>query len=233
MRTTHLLGWTLLMLPAIVLSCTGGIETQIEGDQQRDCTDGEDNDGDGDVDCDDTGCWGWSFCGGGDDDVGDDDTADDDADDDVGDDDTAGSGWELCVNEFMATNSITIADDTGAYVDWIELHNLTGDPIALDGYSLTDDLSEPDRHVLDGGLTLPAHDYIVLWADGMPELGSTHLGFRLSAEGEEVGLYDPDGHAVNTMVYDPQVTDWSAARMPDGSLTWEIDTSPTPGESNE
>jgi len=87
--------------------------------------------------------------------------------------------------------------------------------------------------VLDGGMTLPADGYLLLWADGTPDAGAAHLGFRLSAEGEEIGLYDPDGHAINTMTYDQQVTDWSAARMPDGSLTWEIDTSPTPGALNE
>jgi len=228
MRAMSVLRCSLLLPTAILWSCTGGIEAEIEGDKQQECTDGEDNDGDGSVDCDDTGCWGWPFCGG-DDDTGDDDTADDD----VSDDDTAGSEWDLCVNEFMASNSLTVADDTGEYPDWLELHNLTDSAIELDGYSVTDNLSDPDKHVLGGGLVLPAGGYLLLWADGLSGVGPDHLGFKLAAEGEEVGLYGPEGQAINTLTYDEQVTDWSAARMPDGSLTWEIDTSPTPGASNE
>ncbi len=169
--------------------------------------------------------------------VGDDDdaTADDDdtlpGDDD--DDDSVPDGWEACINEFMAANSLTIPDDTGAYPDWVELHNLTDADVSLAGWGISDDLDDPFAHVLDDALFIPAGGYLLLWADGMPELGERHLGFRLASDGEELGLYRPSGQAVNTLVYDPQVTDWSAARMPDGSMDWQIDTSPTPGQANE
>ena len=64
-------------------------------------------------------------------------------------------------------------------------------------------------------------------------MGERHLRARGSAAGEGLGLYRIAGEAVTTLVYDPQVTDWCAGRMPDGGLTWEIDTSPTPGQTNE
>ena len=174
-----------------------------------------------------------------DDDVADDDSADDDATDDddddtVDDDDSASFAWELCINEFMAANATTIPDDTGVYVDWIELFNMTAEDVDLAGFTITDDLDEPDKHVLAAGLVVPAHGYLLLWADGMPELGLDHMGFSLAREGEELGLYDPNGTVLNHLEYEEQATDWSAARMPDGELDgWIIDATPTPGQANE
>ena len=173
-----------------------------------------------------------------DDDAADDDSAgDDDAtgdDDTADDDDSASFAWELCINEFMAANATTIPDDTGVYVDWIELYNMTDEAVDLAGFTITDNLDDPDKHVLGASLSVPGHGYLLLWADGMPELGLEHLGFSLAREGEELGLYDPDGTVLNRLEYDEQATDWSAARMPDGELDgWVIDATPTPGQANE
>jgi hypothetical protein len=209
---------------ALCCGCVGGISTPIEGVERDECLDGLDNDGDAMIDCDDVDCAGWDVCGGADDD-----------DDTVGpddDDDTAGSEWDVCINEFMASNSLTIPDETGAYPDWIELHDLGGNGVDLDGWSISDNLDNPEKHGL-GAVTIPAGGYLLLWADSMPELGERHLSFSLTAEGEELGLYRPDGSAVNTLQYEQQVTDWSAARMPDGSLEWVIDETPTPGQEND
>src|SRR6185503_16434557 len=37
----------------------------------------------------------------------------------------------VILNEFMASNTSTIADPQGEYDDWIELHNLTDQPVNL------------------------------------------------------------------------------------------------------
>jgi len=223
-----------MVLVAVVLllsplpSCTGEMDDE-EGDRAGECTDGEDNDGDGKTDCDDPGCEVWTDC------VSDDDDDDDAADDDADDDDSAAfMGWDLCINEFMAANATTIPDETGAFPDWIELYNLGPDEVPLGGYTISDDLDEPSKHELSSELTLPPYGYLLLWADGMPDLGANHLGFQLGRDGEEIGLYHPSGSVINHLEYDEQATDWSAARIPDGELdAWVIDTTPTPGQSNE
>ncbi|MDP7114842.1 MAG: lamin tail domain-containing protein, partial [Myxococcota bacterium] len=167
-----------------------------------------------------------------DDATGDDDSAGDDDDDD--DDDSASFAWELCINEFMAANATTIQDDTGVFTDWIELYNMTDEDVDLAGFTITDNLDNPDKHVLAAPLTVPARGHLLLWADGLPDVGAEHLGFQLAREGEELGLYDPTGTVLNHLEYDEQATDWSAARMPDGELDgWVIDATPTPGLSNE
>lgn len=77
----------------------------------------------------------------------------------------------------------------------------------------------------------PGH-YIVLWADGRPEKGLTHLDFRLSRSGEFVGLYDADGITLDTVKFGAQSEDVSYGRFTDGNAEWQQLSSPSPGASN-
>lgn len=71
----------------------------------------------------------------------------------------------------------------------------------------------------------------MLFADDDEEEGPAHLNFNLSAAGEELGLYDPDGDPVDRLTFDALAADISVARVPDGSDTWQVTDSPT-GASN-
>ena len=207
----------MLTIPLMVpLSCKPTVSSG-EGADSSQCVDGVDNDVDGLTDCADPGCSVWTVCQG-----------------DSGSPTDTGMGPvdnpDLCINEFMASNTMTIDDGSETFPDWIELYNLSGDDIDLSGYFITDDLSTPDRQEL-GDLTLPAHGYLFLWASGTPEAGEEHLEFKLEKNGEEIGIYTPEGRAINKLTYGEQAPDVSAARMPDGG-DWYFDSSPTPGESN-
>lgn len=218
MRRSPVLAPMIAMLPFAGLAACAAEGVSGEGSSAAECQDAADNDGDGLVDCEDPGCSAWPSCEG----AGDDDDSEEPG------------NWDLCVNEFMASNGVTIADDGGQYPDWIELFNLTSDVVPLGGYTITDDLGEPDKHALAADLSLPASGHLLLWADNLPELGSAHLGFQLAREGGDIGLYSPAGAPINHLHYDEQATDWSAARIPDGAIdSWVIDTTPTPGEANE
>src|SRR4051812_21213381 len=50
----------------------------------------------------------------------------------------AGLRAEPVINEIMAANSITLADEDGAYSDWIELRNPDATAADLTGWYLTD-----------------------------------------------------------------------------------------------
>ena len=213
-----------LAVPFCMLtSCEPSLQSPAEGDEPGQCSDEEDNDGDGTVDCADADCADEAECAGDDDD----DTGDDD-DDDV----TVEECTIICVNEFQASNATTVTDASGAYPDWFELYNLTDEDIVLDGYSVTDDLGDPAKFVLDGGLVLPAGGWLLLWADGDVDQGDDHLSFRLDRGGEQIGVYDPDGEPLDGLEYGHQETDISEARIPDGGEDWETTTAPTPGGTN-
>lgn len=130
------------------------------------------------------------------------------------------------ITELMADNETTIEAPSGGWPDWIELHNPNEFPLSLEGWTVTDALTEPGRHVL-GGLSIDADGTLLLWADGAPERGPDHLSFALDAEGEAFGLYAPDGRAVDGLRFGPQAPDVSLLRSADG---WTLLRPATPGE---
>lgn len=218
-----------LTLFGFLASCESKVE---EGATEAECSDAVDNDDDGLLDCDDPGCAeGWEICGG-DTDADADGDADGDTDSDTDTDADADFTAVVIINEFMASNASTVADLNGAYPDWIELYNLSDEPIDLLGYTMTDNLEEPEKHEFTASIVLPANGWLLLFADGDTKEGAEHVGFNLARDGEDIGIYDPQGRAHDLVNYGSQATDWSAARFPDGTGAFQIDESPTVAESN-
>lgn len=141
----------------------------------------------------------------------------------------------LVVNEFMAANDATLADEAGDFDDWIELHNTGLVSLDVGGMYLTDDLSEPLKWRLPDGTVVPGGGYLLIWADDEPQEGPTHANFTLKAGGEAVALFDKDlfGNAqVDALTFGPQTTDVSYGRATDGDEAWTTFSAPTPGWSN-
>jgi len=127
----------------------------------------------------------------------------------------------LVVNEFMADNDNVIEDpdEPLAYEDWLEIYNAGDQAATLDGMYLTDNLFLPTKFALPLGLVVPAGGHLLFWADLEPLQGPTHLGFRLAAAGEEIGLYDSDARGnlpIDTLTFGLQLLDVSEGRCPDG-----------------
>jgi hypothetical protein len=96
---------------------------------------------------------------------------------------------QIVINEFMATNSSAVNDPNfDESADWVELYNTTAAPVLLNGYYLTDNLSDTLKWALPSGTTIPGFGFLLIWADGMDT--GLHTNFRLSSLGEEIGLYD-------------------------------------------
>jgi hypothetical protein len=140
----------------------------------------------------------------------------------------------LYINEFMAANNATITDEFGEYEDWVELYNAGEQPINLVGMYLSDDSREPDKWQIPN-VEIPPFGFIVFWADADEGQGALHTNFRLSASGEEIGLFDTDenGNAtIDWISYGQQKADMSYGRYPDGSEQFEVFSTPTPGVKN-
>jgi len=141
------------------------------------------------------------------------------------------------INEFMASNSTTIADEYGEYDDWIELYNYGTDTVNIAGFYITDSLPKSMKHQFPAGYALtkiPPSGFLLLWADNDTlQDGIRHLKFKLSAHGEQIGLYAPDGITpIDTLTFGQQITDISYGRYPNGNSTWMYFNFPTPGASN-
>ena len=142
------------------------------------------------------------------------------------------------INEFMASNTGTIRDPaTGHYEDWFELYNGGTNQIDLTGYTLTDSLTNTTKFVIPPGTLIPPGGFLMVWADETTEAntpgGDLHVNFKLSLQGEELGLFALDGSVVDAFAFEPQTNNISMGRFPDGAeppfLSMET---PTPGEPN-
>jgi len=141
-----------------------------------------------------------------------------------------GATGPIAINEFVASNQAGLIDDAGGTPDWIELFNTSAAEVSLDGWFVSDDVGNPERHPL-AGLTVPGDGYLLLFASGDVAIGDDHLGFKLSAGGEEVVLSSADG-IVDATAYSVQTPDVAMARIPDGTGDW-AEADPTPGATNE
>lgn len=123
----------------------------------------------------------------------------------------------VVINEFMASNNGIVQDEAGENEDWIELYNTTASDVDLSGYFITDNPDNLTKFVFPEGTILKANEYLLIWADEDQEQGSLHANFKLSAGGESIILLDKQQMIIDSVVYQQQVTNQSAARIPNGS----------------
>jgi len=143
----------------------------------------------------------------------------------------------LAVNEFMASNSNSMQDPQGQYDDWVEIHNYGPDAIDLGGMYLTDDLSVAVKwQVPDNDpavTTILAGGYLLIWTDNDTTDAGLHASFRLSAGGEEIGLFDSDGVTlIDSIVFGKQTADVSYGRYPDADEGLRFFGFPSPEAEN-
>ncbi|MCB0707712.1 MAG: CotH kinase family protein [Saprospiraceae bacterium] len=138
---------------------------------------------------------------------------------------------ELYINELMASNSNTIADPFGEYDDWLELYYAGSDLLFIGGYYLSDNPAEPNKWSLPD-IFLEPGEFLILWIDGDNDTqGDEHTSFKLSADGETIGLYDGGLNLIDGLTYPSLNSDQAYGRIPDGTGPFEL-VMPTPGATN-
>jgi hypothetical protein len=144
----------------------------------------------------------------------------------------------VSINEWMADNATTLLDPaTLKFDDWFEIYNPSNVTANLGGYFLTDTLTNQFQFQVPPGYTIPPHGFLLVWADGTPSANTNtnadlHVNFKLDKAGEVVGLFAPDGTAVDAVTFGPQITDVSEGRYPDGGTSRAFMTMPTPRTNN-
>lgn len=144
------------------------------------------------------------------------------------------SSPDLVINEFMAGNILTKADEYGEFDDWVELYNRDVTPVWLGDKYLSDDLQDPARWKLPDQVLDPS-EFILIWADGQNSQGPAHASFRLNKSGEEIGIFEsPERNSavIDYLAYGVQQDDISYGRSTDGGNDWLAFGNSTPGYSN-
>jgi hypothetical protein len=138
----------------------------------------------------------------------------------------------VVINEIMADNAATIESSYGTYPDWVELYNTGNQTVDLRGMYLSDSLSNPTWQFAEGTALEPGK-FLLVWADGDPDLGALYTDFKLNANGEVVTLFASDGRTlIDSVQYDKQIQDVSYGRSPDGTANWKYMTKASPGSAN-
>jgi hypothetical protein len=123
----------------------------------------------------------------------------------------------IVINEFMASNTGIVKDEFGDNDDWIELYNTTSQSIDMSGFYISDKTDNPTKFKFADGISIPAGGYLIVWADENGTQGPLHANFKLSAEGESIVLSDNNGTILDMVNFGPQITNKSAARIPNGT----------------
>ena len=144
----------------------------------------------------------------------------------------------LLINEFVASNDLSYPGPQGDYPDWIEIYNVSSEDVDLSGYYMADDLTDlVARYQIPGtypdSVTVPAGGHIVFNANKGEATSVMNLNFKLSAGGEQIGLWSPDQSVIDTLTYGEQTTDISYGRVVDGSDEWVFFSTSTPWLPNE
>jgi hypothetical protein len=141
---------------------------------------------------------------------------------------------QLFINELMADNDTTIADEYGEYDNWAEIYNADVEPVWLGDKYLSDNPDNPDKWQFPD-ITLQPGEFLLVWTDGQPEQGPLHAGYKLNDEGETLAIFDNETTGyflIDSVNFGMQSIDVSYGREADGIFPWVFFTTPTPGFSN-
>ncbi len=136
------------------------------------------------------------------------------------------------LDEVMAINDTTHADEAGEFDDWVEILNPSDQSIVLQGLYLTDDVADdPLRWPIPTTQLAPGAALIV-WCDNDLQQGPYHASFKLSGAGEEIAITASAYALIDHWSFGPQTADVSIGRYPSGQTTWLTLDTPTPGAPN-
>lgn len=139
---------------------------------------------------------------------------------------------DLVINEIMADNETTVADQDGEFDDWVELYNNSNTTLSLDNLYLSDDPTDLLAWQFPNGLTIAPDSYLIVWCDKDEEQDGLHADLKFSAGGESAILSYADGTIIENITFGPQTTDMAYARNPNGTGSFVIQT-PTYNINNE
>lgn len=128
------------------------------------------------------------------------------------------------INEVMAANKSTLADENGLFPDWVELYAYGTESVDLGSLALcfgSERAALPDR-------TLAPGEYAVIFCDGSGESG--RASFKLPKEGGTLSLETLEGAPVTSFEVPALGSDESAVCGDDGAVS--VRSLATPGYEN-
>ena len=139
----------------------------------------------------------------------------------------------ILITEVVSKNVSSLqADGCQGCTEWIELYNPNEEAVSLLGYALTDDMTNEKSKPLPERALLPGQYALICCGRGpCAAEGHMRIDLGLSAKGEELFLFDPNGNLLDTVAFPALPADVSWAKGTDGA--WHFCVAPTPGTAPE
>jgi len=143
------------------------------------------------------------------------------------------------INEFLAANLSGLVDENAEPQDWIEIWNYGASTVNLNGYALTDDPEDPGRWTFPSTNLAPGQ-FLVVFASEKNRKTPTnathrlHTSFKLSPNGEYLGLYNNELPRVAITEFAPEYPEQrnNYSYGYDTTNALKYFASPTPGAAN-
>lgn len=140
---------------------------------------------------------------------------------------------QLRINEVVGSSDWTLRDDGGQFPDWVELYNMGTSSIQLENHRISDSADFEQAWEFPQAILSPG-THLLIYASGENRVSGSnwHTHFTISAGGDEIFLFSPDGEVIDHVPEMRYPTDISLGRYPDGTGDWFYHTVPTPGSTN-
>ena len=131
----------------------------------------------------------------------------------------AGTYRGLVITEVMSANASALPDDGGFFPDWVEVTNLSEDPVSLENITLSD-RSDKAKFIFPAQVLQPGEAVIVYCDDtNQNTLGRAyHAKFKLSSIKDAVFMFNPAGHVIDSVELPTLNSNEAYARMEDGTF---------------
>ena len=139
----------------------------------------------------------------------------------------------LIISEVMASNAKYLIQSDGEYYDWVEVRNISDEPLRLSKYALSDDPEKPHKFTLPDVTLEPGECYVII-CSGNEELSGKypHAPFTVSREEGWVYLSRVSETGICDFVRIYDVPYQHSVGRVDGENGTYYFTTPTPGTSN-
>jgi hypothetical protein len=119
--------------------------------------------------------------------------------------------------------------------DWVELYNLSDNPVDISGYKIYDSggqTGSKPKMLIPASTTLLAHDYLVIVVDDAATANPSGSNFGLSNTGEDLWLENAGGNVIDHIKFGATAAGESYGRKPDGTANWMVLSPITKGTTN-
>lgn len=142
------------------------------------------------------------------------------------------SGQSVYVNEIIADSDGAFLDEDGDSSDWLELYNPSSNWISLEGYTLSDDLDDPQKWTFPAVSIAPNGYMVIFCSDKNRYSNPLHTNFRLKSAGESILLSNANGQVVDEVSPRPVSEGFSLGKICTDGCYWEYLGEPSPGLDN-